>query len=127
MTTRSQATQHHRAAKVLGHALTLNTFDGWNGVTLVWSARLPKPERVQLAWAALRSLDWQDAYATAEAVLGKSTPPGPSLFNPMPEARFWAERSTPAELDAYCLAAFDAMRPDRQADFLNHVGGRAAA
>ena len=115
------------AIKVFDHALTLDCFDGWNGAAAVWSARLPKRDRVQLSWAALRSLDWHDAYITAESVLGTSTPPGPSLFNPMPEARFWADRSTTAELDAYALAAFEAMTADRQAAFLGHVLGRTAA
>jgi hypothetical protein len=49
------------------------------------------------------------------------------LFNYMDQAAFWADMATPDELDAYALASFNRMAPQRQAAFLGFVQGRAAA
>jgi hypothetical protein len=53
--------------------------------------------------------------------------PLPPLVNYMNEASFWADRAAPTELDAYCLATFNRMAPDRQAAFLDFIQRRAAA
>ena len=52
--------------------------------------------------------------------------PWPTICAALPEARYWADQATAAEHEAYCLAAFEAMAPARQAAFLSYVG-RAAS
>ncbi|QFU07294.1 hypothetical protein PARPLA_01183 [Rhodobacteraceae bacterium THAF1] len=88
---------------------------------------LDRAGRVAMAWASLKSLDGDDAVATAESVLGGAGSPLPPFLSPMNDARWWASLANRAELKAYTLAAFQAMRPVDQAAFLDHVQGRAAA
>jgi hypothetical protein len=45
----------------------------------------------------------------------------------MDQAVFWADMAEADELDAYCLASFNRMAPQRQAAFLGFIQGRAAA
>jgi hypothetical protein len=45
----------------------------------------------------------------------------------MDEAAYWADIASPEELEAYCLATFQAMQRGRRAAFLDHVQGRQAA
>lgn len=77
------------------------------------------------AWYALT--DWEAChfadYIFAEVRGHEPIPP----FNGfLAEARLWADFTSPSELDAYVLAAFERMRPARQAAFLAHVGRIAA-
>tara|TARA_R100000750_G_C2322197_1_gene86751 strand:- start:287 stop:658 length:372 start_codon:yes stop_codon:yes gene_type:complete len=60
---------HVRAMRVAGHALTLGTSDAWLNASAVWAARLSVPERVALAYAALKALDEDDAYLTASTAI----------------------------------------------------------
>ncbi len=60
---------HMRAMRVAGHALTLGTSDAWLIASAVWAARLSVPERVALAYAALKALDEDEAYLTASAAI----------------------------------------------------------
>lgn len=60
---------HVRAMRVAGHALTLGTSDAWLSASAVWAARLSVPERVALAYAALKALDEDEAYLTASAAI----------------------------------------------------------
>jgi hypothetical protein len=60
---------HMRAMRVAGHALTLGTSDAWLSASAVWAARLSVPERVALAYAALKALDEDEAYLTASAAI----------------------------------------------------------
>lgn len=118
---------HKRAAKALGFAATIGTSDAWLAASGVWAARLTIAERVSLAFAALRALDHDTATQTAQAALYKCDMPIAPLFNHMDEAAFWADLAEPDAVEAYCLAAFHAMPPARQSDFLAYAQGRAAA
>ena len=83
--------------------------------------------RVVLAFAALASLDPDDAALTAEAVIGAAGSPLPTFLAPLDDARFWASLANRQELKAYALASYEAMRPGDQAAFLRYVNGGAAA
>lgn len=118
---------HKKAAKLLGYALVLGDFDGWEAASAIWQARLSAAERAALAWAALRSLDEDDAREVTATVIQDAGSPLPPFFSPMDEAAFWADIASPAELDAYALACVRNMAPDRRAAFLDYVQGRQAA
>lgn len=117
---------HKRVAKVVGYALTLGTADAWADASAIFAARLSDRERAGLAWAALRSLDPAHAEDVATALLGGAGQPIAPLFNPMDEAALWADMAAPAELEAYCLACFNAMSRGRKTAFLEYINGRAS-
>lgn len=114
-------TAHKKAAKLLGYALVLGTYGGWEGASAVWQARLTEAERAALAWAALRSLDRDNAMLVAETVLGGAGAPDAPLFSEMDQAAFWADMASENELKAYALACFNRMSPGDQCAFLEHV------
>ncbi|WP_414898813.1 hypothetical protein [Rhodovulum sp. YEN HP10] len=118
---------HDRASRMLAAALTLEDFDAWAAASAVWAARLTGRERAALAWAALRSLDEDQAEDVAETVIGGAGAPLPPFLSVMDDAAFWAAMASGRELEAYCLASFMAMPRHRQAAFLAHVQGRQAA
>lgn len=80
---------------------------------------------IMTAWHALT--DWEAChfadYIFAEV---RGHEPIPPLNGILAEARQWADFTSPSELDAYALAAFERMGPPRQAAFLAHVGRIAA-
>jgi hypothetical protein len=117
-----------RVSRSLGYTLWLDTFEDWDGLSLILRARLTDRQRAALAFIALKALDYDQAVMAAEAALseGAGQPIAP-LFNHMDESAFWADMATPDELDAYALASFNRMAPQRQAAFLGFVQGRAAA
>lgn len=53
----------------MGFALTLGTFEAWQGFGFILAARLSKQERAALAYAALSSLGADDGYRVASAAL----------------------------------------------------------
>jgi hypothetical protein len=107
--------------------LTLGGYDAWEAASAVWQARLTDTERAALSWAALRSLDHDDAMKVAETVLGGAGAPLPPFLNPVDEAAFWASCASPQELDSYALACTRAMAPGRRTAFLDYMNERAAA
>lgn len=122
------ANRHKRAARMLGYSLTIGTPDAWWGLAPVLRARLTVRELMSLAFMALNALDRDAAAMTAEAALcGRAGEPQPPFFGFMDQAAFWADMAAPEELEAYCLASFNAMPRDRQAAFLDHVQARKAA
>ena len=104
---------HKRAARMLGYALTLGDSLGWQGFRKVISARLTETERAGLAFAALSSLPEDSAASVIEASMGGAGMPLPPLIEPMGDADFWADMASAHELEAYCWAAFQRMRPHR--------------
>ncbi|MDF0599921.1 hypothetical protein P1J78_04170 [Psychromarinibacter sp. C21-152] len=60
---------HKRASQLLGYTLTLGDFDAWIGFAFLIRIILSPAERAALAYAALRSLDDDDAMATAETAI----------------------------------------------------------
>jgi len=109
------------------YALTLGTFEDWLRLAFILNARLSEAENVALAYAALMAIDPKQAELLAAMVLGCTSDPLPAFLGGMSDARYWASWATPRELDAYALAAFEAMQPKRQGAFLSHVRGRMAA
>ena len=118
---------HKAVARMVGYALTLDTADGWSGLAFVLTARLAETERAALAYAALRALDQEQAELVAATVLGAAGDPLPAFLGGMSDARHWASWTSPRELDAYALAALEAMKPPRRRAFLRHAQGRMAA
>lgn len=45
------------------------------------------------------------------------------LISDMEQAAFWADMASAGTLDAYCLACFRKMAPERQAAFRSHIEG----
>lgn len=119
---------HLKVVRMLGYVLTLGTQDAWWGLVPVLVSRLTVEERAALAFMSLKSLDTETACMTADTALnrGAGQPQAP-LFGFMDQAAFWADMADPEELEAYCLASFNAMPRGRQAAFLDHVQGRQAA
>jgi len=118
---------HLGSTRMLGYALTLHDYDAWEGASAVWQARLTETERAALAWAALRSLDHDDAVTVAETALGGAGAPDAPLFSEMDQAAFWADMASPSELDAYALACVRAMATGRRAAFLEYMQEKEAA
>ncbi len=82
---------------------------------------------MSLGYAANLSLEPKEAEQAFCAVHSKAGLPISYLFSVMDEAAFWADMAAPEELDAYCLASFQRMRPERQKAFLEFVQGGTAA
>ncbi len=122
-----QVSSHNRAIRAIEYALTLDAADYWDGLAVVLAARLTVQERMSLAYAANLSLEPEDAEQAFCAAHSKAGMPISYLFSVMDEADFWADMATPEERDAYCLASFRRMRPERQTAFLEFVQGRTAA
>ena len=107
---------------MLGYCLTLETPDAWHGFSFVASLYLTANERVALAFAALNSLEPEEAELTAAAAIGSAnSPPIPALISEMDEAGFWADWATRDRLKAYCLACFTRMSEADQVAFLCYV------
>lgn len=120
-----------RACKSIGYATWIDDAESYAGLSTVLQARLGLHQLTGLTFAALAALVAQDRDAALVVVdtataSGTGQPIAP-LFNHMDEAAFWADLATPVELDAYCLASFNAMQPSRQAAFLDFVQERKAA
>ena len=116
---------HDSLLPVLGRALGTYDRDLWLAVESAMTAECSPEQRACIAFVTLRSLDHELATEVFESIFVGA--PIPALFGVMDEAAFWADMAAPAELDAYCLACFNRMKPSRQADFLGFVQGRAAA
>ncbi len=95
---------------------------------VILKSHLIDADRATLAFAALKSLDRNDAASTAQAALVNGAgPPIAPLFNHMDEAAFWADMAESEELEAYCFVAFMTMSPSRQRDFIQFVQGKLVA
>jgi hypothetical protein len=114
-------------AQTLSHAVADGGFDAWSALLPELGANMSEQDRVKLAYFSLKSLEPEIAPQVAEYFLQRAGMPVAPLFNHMDEAAFWSDIAAPEELEAYCLACFSAMRPDRRAAFLNYIHGREAA
>lgn len=113
--------RHKRASKALGYALTLDDQSGWDGASVVWSARLTTGERAALLLSALASLDLDEALFLLKHTIGGAGYPLPAFLGGMDDARFWAASASRSELKAYALACFEAMPSGDQAAFFQHI------
>jgi hypothetical protein len=113
--------RHHRAARMLGLALTSGD---WPGLFIVFATRLVPSELAAVAFAAIDALpdDCRRSLvqALADAVLGETPPPPKNI---MEEASLVAMCSTRDELKATALASFKAMSRKDRAAFLGFVQG----
>lgn len=83
-----------------------------------------RAERATTLCLAIADCEREDAAPILEAALlsmsaGHPTPP---LLGIMDAAAWWADFALPIELDAYALACFNRMTPQRRTAFLNYVG-----
>ncbi len=62
-----------RVSRSVGYTLWLDTFEDWDGLSLILRARLTDRQRAALAFMALKALDYDQAVMTADAA-----PNGPS-------------------------------------------------
>ncbi len=106
---------------MIGYCLTVGDFEAWTRFSIVAIAQLNRSERAALAYAALGALPPETAVEAAATALGARGEPLPPFLGGMTDARGWAARATKAELQAYALAAFDAMEPKDQAAFYHHI------
>ncbi|MEY8838948.1 hypothetical protein AB9K41_07955, partial [Cribrihabitans sp. XS_ASV171] len=67
--------EHKRMSRMLGYCLTLGTFEAWSGFSFVAAVRLDAAERAALAFAALKSLDPDQAELTAAGAIGSTGAP----------------------------------------------------
>ncbi|NDK34665.1 hypothetical protein [Rhodovulum sulfidophilum] len=75
---------HQWAARLLAAALPLlEDFGGWAAASALWAARLTARERALLAYAALRSLEPEQAEMTAATVLRAAGAPMPPFLRGM--------------------------------------------
>ena len=117
---------HLGATRMLGYALTMHDFDTWEAASAVWQARLTTEECAALAWAALRSLDRDNAVEVVETVLGGAGEPFPPMFSPTDKAAWWAGVASPDEIDAYAVATFNALSSAKRRHFLEYAKEVAA-
>lgn len=120
---------HRRVARTVAYALTNCDHTAMVQLRAVLRARLSPPETAALAWSALGALDPEDAHSTATTVLDSARVgmPLPPFIDFVDEAAFWADMAGGEELEAYCLATYNRLRPSRQMAFRDFVNERAAA
>ena len=119
---------HAAVARCLGYTLSLNEFSAWRDLSLMFEASLTAKERAAIAWAVLLSITREQAGAVIESIHGRSADwtPMPHFMDDVPqEAQDWAALAPDDVVDAYALACFRAMTPDRQAGFLDHLAPKS--
>ena len=117
---------HRASARMLGFALVFGEGAGWLAFSAVIHARLSRTERAALAASALIAVDDEDLEPTLDAALGGAGEPMPWLVSPLDEASTWAAIASNEERRSYALAAFSAMPPGDQREFLAYARSRAA-
>lgn len=120
------ADAHKRAARCMVYALTIGGHDAWEGASAVWSARLTDEERAALSFAALKSLNPDQAAMVVDAVFPTGDTPLPPLLSSADEAAHWASWAEYPDIKACTLAGFNRLSATDRSAFLNHVGRRAA-
>ncbi|MFD1157909.1 hypothetical protein [Roseovarius aestuarii] len=120
------ADPHKRAARSLIYALTLGGFDAWQATSAVWAARLTDKEGAALSFAALKSLEPDQAAMVVETVFAGGDTPLPPLLSSADEAVHWASWAGYDDIKACTLAGFNRLTAQDQTAFLDHVERRAA-
>ncbi|WP_299850113.1 hypothetical protein [uncultured Roseovarius sp.] len=120
------ADTHKRAARCMVYALTIGGYDAWEAASAVWAARLTEEERAALSFAALKSLQTDQARMVVEAVFAEGDTPLPPLLSSADEAAHWASWAGYSDIKACTLAGFNRLSANDQSAFLNHVQRRAA-
>lgn len=120
------ADAHKRAARCMVYALTTGGHEAWEATSAIWTARLTNEERAALSFAALKSLDPDQAAMVVEAVFPDGGVPIPPLLSSADEAAHWASWAEYPYIKACTLAGFNRLTAQDQSAFLNYVYGRAA-
>ena len=60
---------HTRAGNVLTYVLVLGDYQSWQAASALWATMLSNKERAALAFAALKSLPYEQAVMTANAAI----------------------------------------------------------
>ena len=116
---------HLGATRMLGYALTMHDYETWEAASAVWQARLTPEECAALAWAALRSLDRDNAVEVARRFWRRGRTASPNV-SPTDEAAWWAGIASPDEIDAYAVATFNALSPAKRRHFIDFAREVAA-
>ncbi|MFY9210037.1 MAG: hypothetical protein WAO69_02825 [Aestuariivita sp.] len=124
MKARYAKSEHEKAAKVLGYALTLDTPDAWYAASAVWQARMTPQEAAAKAWAALHATEPELALMVARAALGCAGVPLPTLDDIVADAGWWADLAGPEERAAYAVACFNRFSPVEREEFREFVRGQ---
>ena len=124
--TRINKTNHGRATRTIGAALTLGDADAWHNAGLVLAARLDAQERAMLGFACLRSLDEGDRVQAANHACQANTagPPGVAFGTITEEAENWSALASQDELATYAFACLARMPRD---DFKRFLRGAVQA
>ncbi|MBL4917750.1 hypothetical protein [Szabonella alba] len=112
---------HKRMSRMLGYTLTIGTPEAWQGFRRVAQVRMTEAERAMLAFFMLNTLSRDLAEGIARFALNAAGDPLPPFLGGMEDARSWAGWATRDELKAYALASFEAMTPQDQAAFFQHI------
>ncbi|MFN3823584.1 MAG: hypothetical protein ACK4RN_06355 [Pseudorhodobacter sp.] len=112
---------HKRMSRMLGYALTLGSPEAWQGFRRVAQVRMTEAERAMMAFFMLNTISRDHAESISGFALAAAGSPLPPFLGGMEDARTWANRATREELKAYALASFEAMTPQDQAAFFQHI------
>lgn len=115
---------HIRSARSLTFALTIGEHDSWYSLSRILKSCLKPHEVGGITYAAIYALGAELSEEVYVATFGGAGQPIAPFFNHMDEAAFWADMADPTELEAYCLASFNAMPASRKTAFLEFVQGR---
>lgn len=120
-----------RVSRSIGYALWVGDIEQWFGLSAVLRSRLTTQQRAALAFQSLKSMNQDQAVATATLALrdahsGPQGMPIAPLFDVFDEAMLWAANTEPEELEAYLVAIFNVIPARRKAAFLDYAGRIAA-
>ena len=83
-----------KMARVFGYALTLGDSPAWHDFSRFAEIYLSEEERAKLAHAALKALGGNDLLHVIADAFSRAGPPREAWYNPLPEAREWADWAT---------------------------------
>ena len=120
--------RHQSAARVLGHALTLENAQHFQAVAAVWK-RLDRLECCSILCAAIAACDDEDALEIMDAATEGMTvgQPLPAFTTFAEEARNWVPLASLPERKHYLAAIWHSLSHADQTAFWRSVQERAAA
>ena len=111
--------RHLSAGRMMTYALIQNTDEGWYNLGAFLPARLSVGERMCTAGVVLVGLPPEDQETVFRSL--RANAPFPAFHDVMGEAAIWAASAIPHEVEAYTLAGFRALPPERQTAFLSYL------
>ncbi|HET7409823.1 MAG TPA: hypothetical protein VFJ13_06455, partial [Paracoccaceae bacterium] len=103
----------------------------WEALVAVWAARLSRPERIAILYAAIHAIHQDDLEPSLEEALGgdgAGEPPSPwhDVSDVLDEAATWAMMASDDERRSYALAALSEMPTSERSHIAAMIGHRAA-